>query len=403
VRHHHEMQPNQRRRGRWEVGVLGVVASACLIGASNGVQAASTGTPIHLASVTMQSTTVGWGIDRHLGGQLVHSVDGGRTWTNVTPPGVTFDEITNATQDVNAPPSPPHNTVTWYQSGSTARTATLISRSANGTGVVLMSETADGGRHWHQWTVHLPDLNEGSLIDPILGQLDFVNADHGWLIVGPGYGSFAGMDYVGMELWHTTTGGHTWTRVDEISGRSGIMVDALTFTSATVGWIMESKIDHNPILRHTRDAGRTWSRVALAGVVPDSTPIFHGATGVLFVGKQNRIDHLEVLESTDAGQRWGAARGIPLPTSVFVGLKASPINSQVIWDLAGHRLWRTVNGGRTWTVQSRAMLLTHNPFLDVVNQRAVWAWDFRVGGPSTMASTTDGGHTWTSWTPALVP
>ncbi len=115
VRHHHEMHPNQRRRGRWDAGVLGVVASACLIGASNGVQAASAGTPIHLASVTMQSTTVGWGIDRHLGGQLVHTVDGGRTWTNVTPPGVTFDETTNATPDVNVPPSPPHNTVTWYQ------------------------------------------------------------------------------------------------------------------------------------------------------------------------------------------------------------------------------------------------------------------------------------------------
>ena len=50
------MEHRRRRRGHWEVGVLGVVASACLIGASTGVQATSVGTPIHLNSVTMEST-----------------------------------------------------------------------------------------------------------------------------------------------------------------------------------------------------------------------------------------------------------------------------------------------------------------------------------------------------------
>ena len=64
----HEEQPNWRRPGRWEVGVLGVVASACLSGAASSVPAASAGTPIHLVSVTMKATMVGWGIDRHLGG-----------------------------------------------------------------------------------------------------------------------------------------------------------------------------------------------------------------------------------------------------------------------------------------------------------------------------------------------
>lgn len=68
MRQPHEMQTNQRRRGRWEEGVLGIVASVCLIGTANSVHAARTGTPIHLVRMTMKSTMVGWGIDRNLGG-----------------------------------------------------------------------------------------------------------------------------------------------------------------------------------------------------------------------------------------------------------------------------------------------------------------------------------------------
>lgn len=385
----------------WDVGVLGVLASACLMGASTGGQPSNAGTPIHFASVTMESSTVGWGIDRHLGGQLVHTIDDGRTWANVTPPGVTFDEVTSTTPNANVPPSPPHNTVTWYQSGAVAKTVTLLSRSADGTGVVLVSETADGGREWHRWRSQLPKLNAGALLTPTLDQLDFTGAGRGWLVAGPGYGSAAGMDFVGMELWRTTNGGHTWTQVDEISGSSGIMVGALTFNSATSGWLMESTVNHSPILLHSTDAGHTWSRVRLAGMAPDSIPIFDGTHGILFVSKDDRLDHLDVMKSRDAGQHWGPAQTVPLPTSTFVGVKVAANDPNVLWDLSGHTLWRSINGGQTWTVQSQSSVLIHNPFLDVVNRHAIWAWDATVGNPSTMASSINGGQSWMSWTPML--
>ncbi len=227
--HDHKMERRRQQR-HWKVGVLGVVTSASLIGASTGVQAISMGPPIHLNSVTMESTTAGWGIDRHLGGQLVHTIDGGRAWTNVTPPGVTFDELTNHTP--YSPPLPPHNTVTWYGSSLVAKTITQLTRSAHGAAVLLVSATTNGGHQWHQWRVRLPDLIDGSVNDPILKQMDFTNTDTGWLIFGPAYPTIAaGMGYGGMELWHTNNGGHTWTRMNQ---SSRIVAGPMTFTSSTI-------------------------------------------------------------------------------------------------------------------------------------------------------------------------
>ena len=388
---HHLMQ----RRGRRDVRVLGVVAIACLIATSSGVQAANAGMAIHLASATMKSATVGWGIDRRLGGQLVHTGNGGRTWTNVTPHDVTFDEATDNTS--YSPPLPPHNTVTWYRSGSMAGTATLIARSARGTGILMISETNDGGRLWHQWTVRLADLVDGAVHDPIVTEADFVNAADGWLLVGPAYGIAAGMGYVGMELWHTTDAGHVWTRVYQIPGSSITAVSPVTFTSATTGWMTEQKGNNNRILLHTTNAGHAWSQVPLTGVAPpDGTPIFHGASGVLFV----RNKKYEVMESTDSGQNWGRPQYIPASKSGLSIFKVSAVNPQVLWNSTGNTLWRTVNGGRTWTVQGHAAILTHDTAMDVVNRRLGWVWDATVGDPSTMASTTNGGRT---WTPVLVP
>lgn len=59
---------------------MAVLASACACGASRRVTCA--GTPVHMASVTMESATVGRAVDRHGGGQLVHTAYGGRPPNN---------------------------------------------------------------------------------------------------------------------------------------------------------------------------------------------------------------------------------------------------------------------------------------------------------------------------------
>ncbi len=247
----------------------------------------------------------------------------------------------------------------------------------------------------------MADLVNGSVSDPILDQVDFVNADDGWLVFGPAYPSAAGMDYVGMELWHTTNGGHTWTRVDQIPGRAIIAAGRrwVTFTSGTTGWMVEWEGGHPLILVHTTNAGRTWTPIPLAGTAPKSVPIFRGAVGVLLV--ENHLQ-TEVMEFTDAGQRLGPPRRIPVSKSGLSVFKVPEVNPRVLWDSTGNTLWRSENGGHTWTAQSHAALLTHDTAMDVLNRHVGWVWDATLG-PSTMASTVNGGQTWTSWTPALTP
>jgi len=388
---HHKMRSHRRRRRRGHLGwVLMVVASTCLIGTSNGAQAASTGTPIHLVSLTMESTTVGWGVDRHLGGQLVHTVDGGRTWINVTPPGISLGVPTYKAMQANSLPEPPDDTVTWIRSGSTAMTITERSHSIRGVGVLEFSETTDSGRHWHQWTVHLGHLADGVIGNPSLYQVDFVSANDGWLQFLPGSSSTASMTILGMELWHTTNGGRAWTRVNQISPQSGVAVSSVTFTNATTGWITESKLYHNPSLLHTTNAGHTWSHIPR--MVPDGSPMFHDMAGALLVYSVNGI---KVRTTTSSGRRWGPPRILPgqEPSVQILG-------PQVLSDRAGSTWWLSKNGGRRWTVQSHDEVLTPNTAMDVLNTSVAWVWNER-GGPSTMARTTDGGRTWMSWTPTL--
>ncbi len=392
----HEEQPNWRRPGRWEVGVLGVVASACLSGAASSVPAASAGTPIHLVSVTMKATMVGWGIDRHLGGQLVHTVNGGRIWMNVTPPGVPLGIPTYRDQQANALPEPPDDTAILTPTRSTAITLTEVARAIDGSGVLLCSHTSDAGRQWREWTVHLPHLSDTAIDDPSLYGADFVNANDGWLQFEPGASSSASMTILGMELWHTTNGGHNWHRVSQISPQRMVGVSPVTFTSATAGWITESKIYHNPILLHTINAGRTWIPVSVGGMGPDGWPSFRGADGALLVYGSRTI---QVRTTTNFGKTWGPLRRLPgQPDSTVTVAVLGP---HLLLDHSGAFWWISRNGGQTWTRTEWTDRALRHSAMDLLNKRVAWVWNNRTG-PSTMAKTTNSGRTWTSWTPMLV-
>jgi len=317
----------------------------------------------------MKSSSVGWGIDRHLGGQLLHTVDGGRTWTNVTPPGVPFGIPTYTTMQANALPEPPDDTVTWVRSGSAAMTVTERSRSIRGAGVLEFSKTTDGGRHWHQWTVHLGHLADGVIGNPSLYQVDFVSANDGWLQFLPGSSSTASMTILGMELWHTTNGGRAWTRVNQISPQSGVAVSSVTFTNATTGWITESKLYHNPRLLYTTNAGHTWVPLASRSFPQNitSAAMLSATTYVVAtLGEGHTPDGL--YETHDGGRVW--TNLLRLAPSLAGNLDVSFPSPKVGYllvedDMAGVRkgsagglgqrtrlaLMKTSNGGKSWMLR----------------------------------------------------
>lgn len=386
-----------RSRKRWMMGILGLIASVSLLGVSDGIHPAL-GTPIQFASVTMKSRTVGWGIDHH--DQLLHTVNGGRTWTTVTPSGVILETVmpmVNNRTRVTVP-LPPHNTVVWYESGSVAETMTLLSR----TGVVQINQTDNGGHQWHRWTADLTNLIAGSVSDPILKQIEFVNANDGWILIGPAHSVLTGMGYVGMELWHTTTGGHTWMRVDESPRASESLFGPISFTNRSTGWMIQEKGTDSRFLLHTTNGGHTWSHVLLRQTEVDGTPIFHGAFGILFVDNPKP----EVMASKDFGQHWGRPQRLPLVKSRDAAFGVASINPRILWEVTGDTWMRSEDAGQRWTEQKRTETFPPDATaleLDMLNRHVGWIWDLAADGSSILASTTNGGRTWKSWTPTLVP
>ncbi len=406
------------RQRRWN-GILGAILTSSLLVAANGSAALTPSahvhpTTVHLTSLQMETATVGWATDWHLaspkalfGGQILHTVDGGRQWINVTPPHVTFNEQ----------PGPlilPHDTVTDFVSPATAWAATETSVSyPSGSGTILLSVTHDSGVRWQQWTVHLPNLADRALFNPILNQVDFVNAHVGWMVfdplIPPG-GAMAGS--FGMEVWRTTNGGHTWARVYQTAHGIGWP----TFDNATSGWMfLESSNRNLPLggvdtLERTLNGGHTWTAVSvnlIAGLsLTGLPPIFDGRHGVLLTTLFPGI--FAILRTANGGQHWGDLTTTPISVpSNWTGQQiADLVSNQVFWILTPPKLWRSTNGGLDWTVQSAAPFLraehtkngTYTKSIDFLNQQIGWLWN----GP-TVWMTTSAGRTWTSWSPVMMP
>ncbi len=264
--------------------------------------------------------------------------------------------------------------------------------------------THDSGVHWQQWTVKLPKLSDTAVSNPIVDQAAFVNVHDGWLAFGPDGGAGAGMSPEGMELWRTTNGGRSWTRVNQIAEP---MVAALvTFTSPTSGWLVENR-GVPPLhiaLMHTMDGGRVWTRVSVPAA-PEIAQAFRSTRGPLasFSGSHALIaatNGSKVMQSDDHGLRWSWLRAVPGKSCLSDGVEV--LRGQIIWDEERAALWRSVNGGRTWTVQSRASFLTPNQSIDFLNRRVGWIWN----GPGTQHAklwmTVDGGKHWINWTSELI-
>ncbi len=88
---------------RWQAALRAILTSSLLLAFNVGSSPAASShadlTTVHLTSLQMETSSVGWATDRHLasptalfGGQILHTVDGGRQWVNVTPPQVTFND-----------------------------------------------------------------------------------------------------------------------------------------------------------------------------------------------------------------------------------------------------------------------------------------------------------------------
>jgi photosystem II stability/assembly factor-like uncharacterized protein len=342
--------------------------------------------------VTMQSPTTGWARG------ALRTTDGGTRWLNVAPPSVPDRSSGNAEFFLDA-------THAWI-----AQTAGSSNACADH---IVTFGTADGGLTWQQaapipvqvsaattdviWKGHSTSFSPTTSRPEGEGPwLYFTDPRNGWLLVESGGDMF----YAYGPLYRTTDGGLHWNQVSvdpfsalkafEHGCEGGGTQTGMSFASATTGWIVRVNCTGVLALSVTHDGGFTWKVQVLPAIccVVNPPTFFDASHGMLF-GDGDGV----ILVTSDGGSTW-STRTLPLWTSQWSIDAVDFINPNEGWALVSARLYRTGNGGRTWTLVNanlppppQNVQLSSLDFVDASN--GFWATG------SQLLKTTDGGHSWT--------
>lgn len=278
---------------------------------------------------------------------------------------------------------------------------------------VIVLSTRDGGQTW-QRSQPIPAAGANLAVE-----VDFLDDQYGWLLTDTGY--YATPQFV-RTLFATTDGGLHWSRVSNVSPGAGSGLarmavgcaeSGIVFVNAVNGWLAWNCSASNgpapaqtagPVVAATIDGGRTWSPVFLPSY-PTGTDWSCGSTPPIFTGNQGvlqlscgGIGHPgwdAVYMSADNGATWTVGQ-FPVPffgpvdfldanTAFFVSTNGAD-------DSAGSDLYRTVDGGRDWTLVKKGLFpgqsIDDFQFID-----ATAGFANTSNSPATW-KTIDGGKTW---------
>ena len=317
----------------------------------------------------------GWAITENA---ILRTTDGGSTWYNVSPQGVTEFGYGTANSFLNASQA-------WV----------MVVDASDPAGSGLLYRTSDGGLSWVVYPVPF-----GS------GDLTFIDEENGWMMayLGIAAGSMA------VAIYRTEDGGATWMQTYtndpnlENAGDSlplgGIKSD-LTPLDVDTAWV--GGVIYAPetfYLFKTSDGGQTWAAQTLPAapgmqnteVLIDAGPIFttpsDGILPIRFTGETNRTGF---YATHDNGVSWEFVTFMPGAGAVdFVSQSEG-----FFWT--GEQFFVTDDGAQTWTTINSGKLFGESfAGMDFVNTRTGWVWTYDQDGQYGLYKTTDGGRTWVS-------
>ena len=226
-------------------------------------------------------------------------------------------------------------------------------------------------------------------------------------------GAGAGSHY--YAIYQTVDSGENWTEVfshepgEMKSLPEGGAKNGITFRGVDSGWIGGSKpMDDFFYLYYTEDGGATWMQemdIVRPGTYTGSMldvmqPNFVSAdTGYLPVRAMNPTGMpLLIYRSEDFGETWGY-RG-----SVMDGKAVDFYSVGEGWTAALTGLYRTIDGGVTWSLVSTTGIPAGEFFLKLDFADSLHGWvlttpDEKACVPSMFFRTTDGGANWTQLLP----
>jgi photosystem II stability/assembly factor-like uncharacterized protein len=344
------------------------------------------------ASDKMTSLSVGWA------NGALRTTDGGAHWQHLAPNAM----LSDAPRGTDPKAYPP-GYVDDFLDSDHAWLAYSYPSTTSCFDHVTVFGTVDGGQSWKRSRPVAAAVQADSSLQL---QLDFIDAQHGWLMV-LGEGRIAPDWFV----YTTTNGGLDWQLLSQIPLMSSFC--SLEFISKTVGFLGGCQNTSGPMpqLTVTRDGGKTWGSIALPAPAGSqftvTDPVFfnqdQGVVRVIaqtFQGNtETPSDYLAV--TNDGGNTWSALPKVSIPgyAQAFGFIDLNHFFA-LVSDGKGstESIYRTVDGGLTWSAAGDfpqmfqgysevTFLDSQHGFIDEPGQK--------IGdGPLGFLATSDGGRTW---------
>jgi photosystem II stability/assembly factor-like uncharacterized protein len=401
-----------------------------------------TGVADHISLLCFTSLKQGWVAGR---GTIAHTSDGGAHWSVQLSIKPTFSALSfaDASDGWAAAGGAVYRTTdggahwvrqtsapfaTWIAGLKPAGAAVLAGPISGGSGG--LAYTSDGGATWHETTrtpagsadlAGLQFLNAttgwaagagGAIIKTTnggstwaaqssgttadLNDLHFIDAANGWAVGDQGV------------VAHSTNGGATWAA--QASGVNGALL-GVSFADGRHGWAVGHTpatvfVIPGPVILATTDGGAHWG--AQTAPLPAEAELFgvtfadatHGwAVGTLPGDGQRNAS--VIVATTDGGVTW--KRQLTHYPPQVQNVTSAVLNAVACRDArhaiavgsddVGCEIFRTSNGGATWTGLSQAARarLGYLNLSDIALAGASRAW---AVGDGTVLETTDGGVSW---------
>jgi photosystem II stability/assembly factor-like uncharacterized protein len=292
--------------------------------------------------------------------------------------------------------------------------------------------TNDSGVHWSISPLKTPAsiLAEENRLDTIVkkhpgdlqfqhsamggtGWIDFINSNHGWMILGY-YDTARPTDIHTGIILETIDGGKTWKQVGDNLPTAG----DFHFVTTKDSWLTSHV--GSGFLYVTHNGGDTWQKVTLPPPPPLSEedgwydlPIFKDSqNGFMPVTYETEnLPSLVLFVTHDGGKTWKADRVLPNMKDIANVYPSTVVDSVLITLSASESdrsltLIKVFPGGRTVETEADALDIKGNLtprslyfgagwHLSFINSNQGWVSTYT----SQLLSTSDGGATWTVITP----